>query len=151
MTFISMENLIFEIGPIILWFWFTINSYDNPFKYFVSFRFTIIDFYFSKSFGINFGSNLNSFLPFGKIFFLIELNLFFILTFFVTIFNISLINTNFIFQFSNLVFQFRDCVWTILFVWFEFIKNWIYSLSKIFNLARFCFNGVDISVDELLC
>lgn len=71
LTFISMENLILEIGPVILRLWFTINCYNNPFEYLMSFWFTIIDFYLFKSFCINFGSNLNSFLPLSKIFFLI--------------------------------------------------------------------------------
>lgn len=95
LSFISMKDLIFEIRPIIFWLRLTINCNDNPFKYLISLWFSIFNINFCKYFSIYFGCNLYSFLPFCKISLFIYLNLFFVLTFFVTGLNISFVNPDF--------------------------------------------------------
>lgn len=75
LSLISFKNLLLEIRPVILWLWFSINGDDDPFKNLISFWFPVIDVYFGQSFGINFGSQVNSFLPFSGVDFLVDLDL----------------------------------------------------------------------------
>lgn len=93
----SVEDLILKIRPIILGLRFSINGYNNPFKDLISFGFSIININFYQFFSINFGSNLNSFLPLSKVFLFICFDLLFVFAFFVIIFKISLIDFYFAF------------------------------------------------------
>lgn len=151
LSFISMENLILEVWPIILCLWFTINCDNNPFKNLMSLGFSIINVHFFESLGINSRSILYSFFPFSEILLFVCLDLFFVLIFFIAALKISFINTYFALQICDLFIQLRNCVRTFCFVRFKFRKSRTYSQFEIFYLAGFSLNHINISVDKLLC
>lgn len=92
LTFVSDKDLIFEIRPVEFGLRFVINGNNDPLEDFVGFGLSVFDFYFSKSIGIDFGSDLDSFFPLGKIFFFVVFDLFAILIFLVTIFKFTFID-----------------------------------------------------------
>lgn len=92
LTFVSDKDLIFEIRPVEFGLRFVINGNNDPLEDFVGFGLSVFDLYFGKSIGIDFGSDLDSFFPLGKIFFFVVFDLFAILIFLVTIFKFTFID-----------------------------------------------------------
>lgn len=151
LSFISMKNLIFEVWPIILWLWFAVNCDNDPFKNFMSLRFSIVNVNFFEVLGIDARGVLYSFLPFSDVFFFVCLDLFFVFILFIAVFKISFVNTNFAFQIWNLLFQLRNCMITVFFVGFNFWKSRINPQFEIFDFAGFRLNHIDVLVDKFLC
>ena len=148
---LSFKNFLLKIGPIEFSIRFTINCNNDPFEDVISLWFSVLDIDFGENFSINLWGNLDSFFPFSEILFLIDFDLFFILIFFVVIFEFSFIDFDLSIQVVDFMFQLNNGFLALLLVGFKFRNNWVDPICKTLDFTCFWFNCVDIFVDELSC
>jgi hypothetical protein len=77
------------------------------------------------------------------------LNLFFVLTFFIVVFELALINFDFCIEFKNFFFQIACGFRTLVLVGSYSLENTVDSLSKFGNFTGLVLNRIDIPVDKL--
>lgn len=149
--FISNEDLISEVRPIEFIVGLSVNCNDYPLKDLIGLWFSVLNLNFWEGIGINFGSNLNSFFPFCKIFFFIGFNLFSIFIFFIIIFKLALIKLCLIIQLVDLFFQLRNRIGALWFEGTELLDDGIDSIGETLNFACLRLNHINIFIDKFGC